>query len=254
MELSDTLPDQIKEELFCLQFELQSLSTLLVKSEAERWVPNFIWPIVDKEHRARYEFAAQYVSDKKVLDVACGCGLGSVLLAELGNAMSVLGADIDSDTIRYGSFRYPSKKVTRKVMDVLQLEIVENFDVAVSFETIEHLEQPELFIKKVHMALKKDGILIISTPIASETTKTPFNPYHKNEWSYTDFHKILEQNFEITEVFVQSIELKKSKLLSVAKRILRINSSSVIDPKVVKPNTNFGKVFRGYQLVVCKKI
>lgn len=253
MELSETLSDQVKEELFCLQFELQSLSTLLVKSEAERWVPNFIWPVVDREHRARYEFAANYVSNKNVLDVACGCGLGSVLLAELGNATSVLAADIDNDAIRYGSFRYPNRKVIRKVMDVQQLEIVESFDVAVSFETIEHLEHPGLFVKKVHRALKEEGIFIISTPIASETTQTPFNPYHKNEWSYTDFHKILQQNFEITEVFVQSVELKKNKLLSLAKRILRINNSSVIDPAIVKLTSNVSKIFRGYQLVVCKK-
>ncbi len=254
MELSTEKENQVQEQLFCTQFELQSLSTLLVKSEAERWVPGFIWPLVDKEHRARYEFATRYVANKNVLDAACGCGLGSLMLAERGNATSVLAADIDSDSIRYGQFRYPHPRITRKVMDILQLEAVSLFDVAVSFETIEHLEQPDQFLARVYQALKPGGIFLVSTPIASITTHTPYNPHHKIEWSYRDFHEFLQKKFEITGIFVQSLEFRTNKLVSLAKRILRIKSVSTVNPEVVKGDPTINRIFRGYQLVVCKKV
>jgi 2-polyprenyl-3-methyl-5-hydroxy-6-metoxy-1,4-benzoquinol methylase len=45
------------------------------------------------EHLHRYAIARDYVKDKIVLDIACGEGYGSNLLAE--NATAVTGIDID---------------------------------------------------------------------------------------------------------------------------------------------------------------
>ena len=254
MELNTKGLDHTQQQLFCLHFELKSLASHLLKSEVERWVPGFIWPQVEKEHRARYELAMRYVAGKHVLDVACGCGLGSFLLAENGNAASVLAADIDSDSVRYGQFRYPHEKITRKVMDALQLKAPETFDVAVSFETIEHLEHPDQFIAAIHNALKPGGIFLISTPIASVTTRVPSNPYHKIEWSYNDFQKMLGNKFEITDVFIQSLEFKTNKLVSLIKRILKINNITSVNPDLVRGSSDAGKIFRGYQLVIVKKV
>lgn len=244
----------IQDENFALGFELKALADLTVLGKAERWVPGYIWPIVEREHRLRYEFAANYTSNKKVLEVACGCGEGSLILAKKGNAASVWAADIDQDSIRYGNIRFPSERISRHVMDVAEFNISDEFDVVVSFETIEHLENPDDFLNKIHRALKLNGLLIISTPIAARTTNTPFNPYHKIEWSYQDFHNLLLKKFVINKVLVQSLEVVQSRLMKVIDRFVS-RKVKTPDPtlKAVTGELEMRNIFRGYQVVVCQK-
>ena len=42
------------EEIFCLKFELNALSEVLINGSSERWVPGFSLPHVEKEHLDRY--------------------------------------------------------------------------------------------------------------------------------------------------------------------------------------------------------
>jgi len=44
-------------------------------------------PNVVQEHVERYAFAREYVWRQRVLDVACGSGYGSAMLAQAGVAM-----------------------------------------------------------------------------------------------------------------------------------------------------------------------
>jgi len=244
----------IEDENFALKFELNALTELTVLGKAERWVPGYIWPIVEREHQLRYEFASNYTAEKRVLEVACGCGYGSWLLANNGKAASVWAADIDKDSVRYGAIRFPSEKISRNVMDVANLNFSDQFDVAVSFETIEHLENPEDFLNRLHCALKPNGLLIISTPIALRTTNKPFNPYHKIEWSHKDFHKLLLKKFVIDEVWVQSLEFVQSRSKKVINRFIG-RQSTMPDPTLKEVTGEFEKhkIFRGYQVVVCQK-
>jgi 2-polyprenyl-3-methyl-5-hydroxy-6-metoxy-1,4-benzoquinol methylase len=248
--------NSIKEELFCTKFELAALSSMSIKAEAERWVPGFFWPKEEHEHLARYEFACSLVRGKRVLDVACGCGFGSYLLATCGEALSVLGADIDKDSVRYGQAKYPAANIVRTVADATHLNFKEEFDVAVSFETIEHLENPEGFINTIHESLGADGLFLVSTPITLQTTTTPYNPFHKIEWSYEDFQNMLSKRFSIERVYVQSIEHKPAKLIALLRRIF--NRDRKIKPVTtalveIKEELKIKKILKGYQLVVCRK-
>ena len=63
----------------------------------ERFVPGIAGEIAH-EHWHRYAFARRCVAGKRVLDVACGEGYGSALLA--GESTSVTGIDIDAGAIR----------------------------------------------------------------------------------------------------------------------------------------------------------
>ena len=49
------------------------------------------------EHRQRYEFAAALCSGQRVLDLCCGSGYGSAILA--ARAREVVGVDNDAATI-----------------------------------------------------------------------------------------------------------------------------------------------------------
>ena len=61
------------------------------------------------EHLNRYHFGAQFVKDKRVLDVACGTGYGSAILAE--NAAFVEGIDISREAIDYAISNYSTHNI-----------------------------------------------------------------------------------------------------------------------------------------------
>lgn len=54
-------------------------------------------------HLARYEFASNYCHGKEVADIACGTGYGTKLIAEKGEAKSVIGVDICAEAITYAT-------------------------------------------------------------------------------------------------------------------------------------------------------
>ncbi len=243
----------IEDENFALKFELDALADLTVRNEAERWVPGFMWQQTEAEHRSRYELALSYVKDKKVLDVACGSGYGSYLLAEKGKAKGVMGFDLNEKSIRYGNIRYPYPNVIRKIQDAQQFDLPDSFDVVVSFETIEHLSDYRQFLGNIKRSLKPKGVLIISTPIVQKTRTTCSNPYHLIEWSFSDFQKILKEFFEIEKVYTQSLAWKESFLDKVKRKIFSTKSPVDFSLKKQMDFVSDKNLVAGYQVVVCKK-
>src|SRR4051794_32573767 len=63
------------------------------------------------EHRTRYAFASELAAGRRVLDVACGSGYGSRILADAG-ADTVVGVDLDADAVVYARQRYGGPGVT----------------------------------------------------------------------------------------------------------------------------------------------
>lgn len=254
----------MQEELFALNFELRALSDVLLRGEAERWVPKFLTTVFENEHIDRYKLAINYVAGKRVLDIACGSGYGSYLLATEGNADEVLAGDISEDSIRYGNHRYPHPKITRIIADGEKFSKLEYFDVIVSFETVEHLRNPELLLKNVDQSLTDKGQFLISTPIAPKTTKKCANPYHVIEWSFQDFQELLSKYFDIESVYVQNLYLHRTKP-SLTKRIYtkvvnslypeRVQHGSLHTNKLEKYTGQYpiDKILSGYQLLVCRK-
>ena len=112
----------------------------------ERVVPNITANFQFKESLARYEFAERsFKKNLKILDIGCGTGYGS---AALGKKREVIGIDNNKDAINYAK-KYYSKKVEFLVADALKLPFKKNeFDGACSFEVIEHLKNPNRFLKE----------------------------------------------------------------------------------------------------------
>lgn len=166
--------------------------------------PTRIW----LDHIARYEFAAGWVKEKKVLDIACGTGYGSRFLFDQG-AKTVKGIDIDEKSIKYAQQRYGCTGLEFVVGDALAIESTTIFDVVVSFETIEHLSDPKGFIQSVLSVLDKSGIFIVSTPNRLVTSpgksfsENCDNPFHKIEYTKKEFSELLKKFFSTVEIYGQ---------------------------------------------------
>jgi 2-polyprenyl-3-methyl-5-hydroxy-6-metoxy-1,4-benzoquinol methylase len=131
----------------------------------------------------------KYGNRRKALEIGCSIGGASHALYERG--FDVYASDIS----KYAVVR--AEKLARKlgrdikffVCDVQKaIPLKEQFDLIICFEVIEHLEDPLKAIKNLRDKLKKDGILICSTPNGDNDVY--FDPTHINvrpakEWEKT---------------------------------------------------------------------
>jgi len=162
----------------------------------ERFTPECereIW----HEHLHRYVFARQFCQSKNVLDAACGEGFGTALLADV--AQQVTGVDISEAAVKHARHRYGQHaNTTFDVADCCALPFGDNqFDVVVSFETLEHLSGQEEMLSEFRRVLQDDGILILSSPDKAEySDKQGFdNPYHVRELYRHELESLLYSHF-----------------------------------------------------------
>lgn len=169
----------------------------------ERLIPNL--PELKhlfQEHIVRYMFASKFVSSKSVLDVGCGTGYGTFLLSKK-NAIKTIGIDNSKKAIEYCKKNYKNKNLIFKVEDCIKTTFPsQNFDVLTSFELIEHLEQPIKFLKEAKRILKKDGLLILSTP--NKLTYPSGNPFHFNEFTEKKLVNLLKKIFKNVTILYES--------------------------------------------------
>lgn len=168
----------------------------------ERIVPDDTPPGPVAIHEKRYRFALPYCIGKRVLDAACGTGYGTAILAE--RAREVVALDLSEEAIGYARERYRAVNVEFLVADLSNPGLADaSFDVVVSFETIEHLPDRDVYLAHVARAVRDDGTYIVSTPRVDATTESPENPFHTVEYSRDDFEALLRRWFDDVEIYGQ---------------------------------------------------
>ena len=166
--------------------------------DGERLLTEFQGKIVH-EHLHRYSVARQYITGKDVLDIACGEGYGSNLLSE--GSKSVTGVDIAQNAITHARAKYQHKHLKFVVGSCTSIPLPNSsIDVAVSFETLEHFTEHEMFISELKRILRPDGLLIISSPDKRNYSDVPNyqNPFHLRELHHDEFKKLIRDNFKET--------------------------------------------------------
>ena len=167
----------------------------------ERMVPEKAADVTFWEHIYRYRFATQFVKGKRVLDIACGEGYGSAALQKAG-AANVIGVDISEEACTHARRKY---SIDARVGDAEAIPLEDNsVDVVVSFETIEHVNEPARFVDECARVLTKDGMAIISTPnVEIYHIHSPDNPFHSSEMSEEEFVELLKSRFEHCTLYSQ---------------------------------------------------
>ena len=155
--------------------------------------------------QARYDWILKVVGDvmgKKILDLGCGDGALSYVLARRG--ADVVGIDNEPLGIEFAEKNLASKnhnhdlKYKFVVASAYELPFPDqSFDFVVHCEVIEHLQQPEKMLAEASRVLKRGGLFILTTP--HRLTESPHDPNHVREFFPGQIKGLLEPHFsEVT--------------------------------------------------------
>jgi len=173
----------------------------------ERFLPWMEGAQMHYEHLHRYTFAAHFVKGKKVLDLGCGEGYGTYMLAR--EAEYVAGVEIDKTTVQHARSRYikDNLEFIEGSMLAVPIEGEKKFDVAVCFEGIEHIAEHDKLLSEAKRLLKDDGLFIVSTPNKAAYTDAPdyHNPFHVKELYFEEFSSLLRRYFKHLRIFGQRV-------------------------------------------------
>ncbi len=195
----------------------------------ERFAPDLnhhIW----YEHWHRYHFVQNFVKGKNVCDIACGEGYGSALISCV--AKTVVGVDIDKGTVQSAKKKYQAYSNLKFITNnALQTQFNnDEFDVVVSFETLEHLVEHDDLLTEFKRILKPDGLLIISTPDKDAHSDSDVeNHYHEKELTLVEFDELINRYFNHNLSFGQQFQLLSS--ISLLNAEFPLNNNKTIHVK-----------------------
>lgn len=151
---------------------------------------------------SRYLRAGALAPGKRVLDVACGMGYGSALLAR--TAQSVLGLDIDEEMIALARQTYRAENLRFDLHDLHQPLPCGPYDLITSFETLEHVRDASLCVANLAGGLAEGGTLMVSVPNGTkEAHGGRDKPYHRVHFTPEEFERLLDPRFGQVELLSQ---------------------------------------------------
>jgi SAM-dependent methyltransferase len=150
-----------------------------------------------RRHVAVYEWIAERCAGLRVVDLACGEGYGSDLLAR--RAAEVTGVDANPEAYEHARARYrrPNLKFQRGLVEDFDQEV----DAVVFLQTIEHIHEPGALLQRISQIAPA---AYISTPnrltLAPPGAEKSDNPWHLREYDAGQYRELLEPRFGRVEL------------------------------------------------------
>ena len=155
-----------------------------------------------RRHLAVYEWIAARVAGAVVLDMACGEGYGSAVLAR--TAARVVGVDGNPEAHEHARLRYSGSNLTFEWGAVETYGEAGAFDAVVFLQTIEHVVDPAAVLAHFRDILKPGGAVYVSTPnvltLAPPGATKSDNPWHLREYHATEFAELCRGVFDHVEM------------------------------------------------------
>ena len=122
------------------------------------YIINFIstYHKIDKEKKLP-------LKNLNVLDIGCGGGLIAEPMSRLG--ATVTGIDASEKNIKVAKLHSKKSNLSIKYLNKSpeQLDLINQFDVILNLEVVEHVEDLDLYLKSCVKLLKKDGLMFTAT-------------------------------------------------------------------------------------------
>jgi SAM-dependent methyltransferase len=153
-----------------------------------------------RRHLVVYEWIAERVPGRDVVDMACGEGYGSDVLAQ--RAARVTGVDANPEAHEHARLRYrrPNLDFKRDMVEMYS----QPCDAVVFLQTIEHLHDPPGALEHFRSLLRPGGVAYVSTPnvltLAPKGAERSGNPWHIREYRAGAFRELCEGVFAGVEL------------------------------------------------------
>ena len=151
-------------------------------------------------HAATYAFALSYVKGHRVLDLGCGTGYGTEVLAQV--AAEVVGVDVSGEAIVHATARFAKENLEFRQIGRLPEQPLPFedglFDVVTSFQVIEHIEAAGQYLDEVQRVLAPDGVFLCVTPDRTHrllSRQKPWNEFHCTEYRPDELAALLGTRF-----------------------------------------------------------
>lgn len=159
---------------------------------------------------SRYKFAARLIGESPkvtILELGCGEGYGTLLLAE--HSHNVTGVDFDAESITWAQANLNFKKNIIFKHDDFVGKTYGKFDVVVSLDVLEHIPDGDIFFETVTNNLKADGYSIIGTPniTASKYASQVSRMSHVNLFSAERLRDMARKHFKNVFLFGMNDEV-----------------------------------------------
>ena len=155
-----------------------------------------------RRHLVVYEWIAARTAGARVLDMACGEGYGSAVLA--CTAAAVLGVDANPEAHEHARLRYraPNLRFDRGLVETYGDP--QSFDAIVFLQTIEHVQDPGGVLRHLRTLLSAGGTAYVSTPnlltLAAPGAAKSENPWHLKEYRAEEFDALCRSTFGEVEL------------------------------------------------------
>lgn len=139
----------------------------------------------------RFKETLKYIKDgDRVLDIGCGVGVFTKLAKATYPNCEVWGTDISSRVIADDMAESPEIIYHHQYIGRQDKVPSDYFDVVFCGETIEHLDDPAVLFQDAARVLRRDGQLIITTPLQESFQ----SPEHVFFFDYEDVEQLYQTN------------------------------------------------------------
>ena len=172
-------------------------------------VPEIILPILKKS--------------KKIVDLGCGDGGIVSSLINSFKSKEIVGIDISPRRIGSLKKKFPGRKFHCE--DICKTSLKKNlFDIVISTQAIEHVEDDKELIEEIYRILKKGGYVYISSVIKKPWAmykyrrkgKFVLDPTHEREYqSKEEFLDLFKNRFKLIKVQVYPVKRKRGITIKI---------------------------------------
>jgi SAM-dependent methyltransferase len=155
-----------------------------------------------RRHLVVYRWVAERCAGRRVVDMACGEGYGSALLAE--SARQVTGVDANPEAFEHARLRYmaPNLRFDRALVE--DFAHGAPYDAIVFLQTIEHMNEPAALLARFASLLAPGGVAYVTTPnrltLAPPGAERSDNPWHVREYAPDEFEALVRPAFGSVEL------------------------------------------------------
>jgi SAM-dependent methyltransferase len=155
-----------------------------------------------QRHLVVYEWIAQQVAGRRIVDLACGEGYGSAVLGR--TAASVVGVDANPEAFEHARAKYTTAdgrvSFERNMIELWDGDV----DCVVFLQTIEHVQDAGAVLERIRALIGPAGVAFVSTPnvltLAPKGAERSGNPWHVHEYRAEEYRALCERHFGSVEI------------------------------------------------------